>query len=202
MRGKLAVAAVVAVLLSASGAMAQEGPSQEIAVQGTGFFTKDSTRNGFFQHATDTGGLLVSYRHHFNRWIAADASYGYIRNTQQNFSSSSVFNAQSNVHQATAALVVTVPGEVLRLKPYLLAGSGAVIFDPTNNRGGFVAGTDYQAKPVFVYGGADFDLTKHFLLRAEYRGFAYTRPDFGLQSLNSGAIAHTAQPSAGIVYRF
>jgi outer membrane immunogenic protein len=203
MTGKLVVAAVVAVLLSAAGAMAQEGPSQEVAVQGTGFFTNNATRDGIFQHATDTGGVLASYRYHFNRWVAADVSYGYIRNMQQNFTSTGAFNVQANVHQATAAVVVTLPVEALRLKPYLLAGSGALIFQPTNNAGGFVAGTDYQAKPVFVYGGgADFALTKHFSLRAEYRGLVYTRPDFGLRRLNSGATTHTAQPSAGIVFRF
>ena len=47
-----------------------------------------------------------------------------------------------------------------------------------------------------------YDLTEHFALRAEYRGFVYERPDFGLQSLHSGAATHTAQPSAGIVFRF
>ena len=202
MKGKLAMAAVV-VVLSAAGALAQEEPSQEVAVQGTGFFTRNATREGISQHATDTGGVLASYRYHFNRWIAADVSYGYDRNTQQNFTPAGAFNVQANINQATAAVVVTVPAEVLRLKPYLLAGSGALIFQPTNNRGGFVPGTDYQAKPVFVYGGgANFGLTKHFSLRAEYRGLVYTRPDFGLRILNSGATTHTAQPSAGIVFRF
>jgi hypothetical protein len=36
--------------------MAQEGRWQEISVQGTGFFTKDSSGDGINQHATDTGG--------------------------------------------------------------------------------------------------------------------------------------------------
>ena len=48
-----------------------------------GFFMKDSSGNGVNQHATDTGGFLLSYRNHFNRWLAADANYGYTRNTQQ-----------------------------------------------------------------------------------------------------------------------
>ena len=85
---KLMVAAVLGTLVTASGAMAQERRWQEIGVQGTGFFTKDSSGNGINQHATDTGGFLVSYRYHFNRWLAADASYGYARNTHQNFTSS------------------------------------------------------------------------------------------------------------------
>jgi len=50
--------------------------------------------------------------------------------------------------------------------------------------------------------GIDYDLSKHFTLRAEYRGFVYGRPDFGLTALHSGATAHTALPSAGIVLRY
>lgn len=75
-----------------------------MSVQGTGFFTKDSQGNGISQHATDMGGFLLSYRYHFNRWLAADASYGYDRNTQQNLTFTGPFNVQSNVHQATGAL--------------------------------------------------------------------------------------------------
>ena len=73
---KIVVASVLGFLVSASGAAAQERRWQEIGIQGTGFFTKDSSGNGINQHATDTGGFLLSYRYHFNRWLAADASYG------------------------------------------------------------------------------------------------------------------------------
>jgi len=200
---KVVVATILGVLMCASGAIAQEGRWQEISVQGTGFFTKDSSGNGINQHATDAGGFLLSYRYHFNRWLAADASYGYARNTQQNFTSSSQFGVQANVHQATGALVVTAPHRIFRLAPYVLAGTGALVFDPTGNAGGSVSGAQSQSKAAFVYGGgADYDLSRHFTLRAEYRGFVYGRPDFDLAALHSGTTTHTAQPSAGIVFRF
>jgi len=200
---KVVVATILGVLMCASGAIAQEGRWQEISVQGTGFFTKDSSGNGINQHATDTGGFLLSYRYHFNRWLAADASYGYARNTQQNFTSSSQFGVQANVHQATGALVVTAPHRIFRLAPYVLAGTGALVFDPTGNAGGSISGAQSQSKAAFVYGGgADYDLSRHFTLRAEYRGFVYGRPDFDLAALHSGTTTHTAQPSAGIVFRF
>ncbi len=200
---KIVVTTVLGVLMCASVAMAQEGRWQEISVQGTGFFTKDSSGNGINQHATDTGGFLLSYRYHFNRWLAADASYGYARNTQENFTSSSPLSVQANVHQTTGALVVTVPRRVFKVRPYFLAGAGALVFNPTGNGGGFVSGAQSQAKAAFVYGvGGDYDLSKHFTLRAEYRGFVYGRSDFDLASLHSGATTHTAQPSAGIVFRF
>ena len=200
---KLAVATVLGILVSASGAKAQEGRWQEIGIQGTGFFTRDTSGKGINQHATDTGGFLLNYRYHFNRWLAADASYGYARNTQQNFTSSGPFGVQANVHQATGAFVVTVPRRVFNFHPYVLAGASALVFDPTSNAGGLVSGAQTQARPAFVYGGgADYDLSKHFTLRAEYRGFVYERPDFDLATLHSGATAHTAQPSAGLVFRF
>jgi opacity protein-like surface antigen len=204
-RTKLLLAGLLgAVLLLASSARAQdEVGHHEVSVQGTGFFTKDSQQNGTFQHSTDTGGLLVNYRFHFNRWLAAEASYGYDRNTQENFTPSSAFGIQSNVHQATGALVVTLPVEVARLKPYVLAGAGALVFNPTDNAGGFVAGAQRQARPAFVYGGGvDYRLMRHVALRAEYRGLVYDRPDFGIASLSSNVTTHTAQPSAGLVFNF
>jgi outer membrane immunogenic protein len=199
---KISTGIVLAILLSASGVMAQE-QRQEVSVQGTGFFTKDSNGNGINQHSTDTGGILASYRYHFNRWLAADASYGYDRNTQQNFTSTGRIGAEADIHQATGALVVTVPHSILKFDPYVLAGAGALVFDPTGKAGGFVPGARDQARAAFVYGGGvDYNLTRHFALRAEYRGFVYERPDFDLEALHSGATTHTAQPSAGIVFRF
>jgi opacity protein-like surface antigen len=83
------------------------------------------------------------------------------------------------------------------------AGAGALVFDPTRKSGEFVPGAQYQARATFLYGGGvDYELTRHFTLRAEYRGFVYERLDFGLQELHSGSTTHTAQPSAGIVFRF
>jgi outer membrane immunogenic protein len=199
------VAVLSALLLFGSAAFAQEAPEWkhgEVSVQGTGFFTKNSQGNGISQHATDTGGVLVGYRYHFDRWLAAEANYGYDRNTQQNLTSGGPFNVQANVHQATAALVVTLPVSY-RWNPYVLAGGGALVFNPTGNAGQSVPGALRQAKGAFVYGGGvDFTLMRHVALRAEYRGFVYNRPDFQLTALDSHVTAHTAQPSAGLVFRF
>ena len=200
---QLAVFAFLIVVAQLPASFASEGPRQEVSLQGTGFFTKDSQGRGVSQHTTDAGGFLVGYRYHFNDWLAAEANYGYVRNTQFNLTALGAFNVQSNIHEATASLVVTPPISVARLHPYFLSGSGALVFDPTGNAGGTVPGARRQAKAAFVYGGgADYDVTRHLSLRLEYRGLVYKRPDFELSSLNSDVTAHTAQPSAGIVIRF
>lgn len=180
-----------------------EDTRSEVSVEGTGFFTKDSDNRGISQRNTKAGGFLVGYRYHFNDWIAAEANYGYSRNTQRYFTGSELTRIQSNIHEATAAFVVTLPVSVAKLKPYALAGSGALVFNPTNNAGGSFAGAQRQAKAVFLYGGGvDYDLTHHLALRAEYRGLVYKTPDFNIPALNADKVTHTAQPSAGIVFRF
>jgi len=202
MRSTILLIAGMVVLFSL-GATTQEIPS-EISLQGTGFFTRDTTGQGTTQRGTETGGFLVGYRYHFNRWLAADTVYGYGRNTQQYFGSAGLTRVQSNIHQATGGFVVSLPTSAkFRLSPYLLAEGGALVFDPTNNTFGTVTGARRQAVGVFVYGGGvDYPVIKYLSLRAEYRGLVYNAPDFGLAGLNTDKITHTAQPSAGVVFRF
>jgi opacity protein-like surface antigen len=183
-RAKMLVTGILgAVLVLASTARAQEDGfmRHEVAVQGTGFFTKDSQQNGISQHSTNTGGFLVNYRFHIN----------------------GNFGIQANVHQATGAVVADLPVTFARMRPYVLAGAGALVFDPTGNNSGLVTGVERQARAAFVYGGGvDYRLVRHVALRLEYRGFVYDRPDFGIATLSSSVLAHTAEPSAGLVFHF
>ena len=189
----------VLTLLSVT-AVAQEVRS-EISVQGTGFFTKDADGNGIRQQATDTGGFLLGYRYNINRWLAAEGNYGYDRSSQIYFGSTGA-RVQSNIHQITGSAVVKLPG-FARIQPYALAGGGALVFDPTGNAGGNFAGATTETRGAFVYGaGADYVFTRHISLLAEYRGYVYKAPDFNLAGLNTDSWTHTAQPSAGIVFRF
>jgi len=191
------------VILITLGATAQESRS-EMSLQGTGFFTKDTSGQGTTQRTTNTGGFLIGYRYHLNRWLSAEAVYGYDRDTQRYFGSTGSSRIQSNVHQATGGLVVNLPTPArFRISPYVLAEGGALVFDPTGNGFGTVPGAQRQTAGVFVYGGgADFLFMKHISLRAEYRGLVYNSPDFGVASLNTNTTTHTAQPSAGIVFHF
>ena len=190
------------VILATLGVTAQESRS-EISLQGTGFFTKDTNGQGISRTTTDTGGFLVGYRYHVNRWLSAEANYGWDRNSQKYFSTGGFSRIQSDVHTATADAVISLPFPSSRLSPYVLGGGGSLVFHPTANAGGFLPGADTQAKGTFVYGaGASYILTKHLSLRAEYRGYVYKDADFGLKSLNTDSWMHTAQPSAGIAFRF
>jgi opacity protein-like surface antigen len=190
------------IILLALGATAQENRS-EISLQGTGSFTRDSSGQGISRTTTDTGGFQVGYRYNINRWLAAEGDYGFHRNTQKYIGGFRESRIQANVHAVTGDLVVKLPLPMRRISTYALAGGGGLIFDPTGNNGGSVPGAGSQTKGTFVYGaGANYALSRHFSLRAEYRGFVYKNPDFGLRAMNTDSWAHTAQPSAGIVFRF
>jgi opacity protein-like surface antigen len=167
------------IILLTLGATAQENRS-EISVQGTGFFTQDTNGQGISRTTTETGGFLVGYRYHFNRWLSGEANYGYDRDMQKYFSTGGLARVQSDVHTATAAAVVNLPFRIARLNPYVLGGGGSLVFHPTGNAGGFVSGADTQAKGAFLYGGGvNYALTRHLSLLAEYRGYVYKDVDFG-----------------------
>jgi opacity protein-like surface antigen len=194
------IAALTLASLLSVAAVAQEAHKSEVSVEGTGLFTKDSNGNGIETKATKTGGVQAGYRYNFNHWLAAEADYGYGRNTQEYGGGSA--RVQANLHEITGAAVVKLP-HFAKLQPFVLAGGGGLIFDPTNNAGGSFPGTTRQARGAFVYGGgADYPLTRHIALRAEYRGFVYKAPSFNVSSLNADRWTHLAQPSAGFVYRF
>jgi len=177
-------------------ATAQESRS-EIGVQGMGLVTQNSSGNSVTQSATETGGVLASYRYHINRWLSVEAAYGYGRNTQKFSTDTGVFGQQANVNQMTGGFVANLPvAPKWKISPYLLAEGGALIFDPTGNAYGPASGSaQRQNRGAFVYGG-------NCATRAEYRGLVFSAPNFQLSSLGKGNLTQTAQPSMGIVFRF
>lgn len=182
-------------------AIAQEGGKMQIGLQGTGFFTKESTGGTVRQQTSESGGFLVDFRYNLTRWISADVAYGRNRITDRYFTPV-LSNVQADAHQVTSGVVVNVPF-FPKLRPYLLAEGGAIVFDPTGSRFSDVRGAQRQAEGTFEYGGGiDYPLVKILALRAEYRGLIYNSPNFNVHALNDNAITHTAVPSAGVVLRF
>ncbi len=197
---KAAVLLMAAVLALTMSAAAQEVRS-EISIQGTGFFTSSRDHAGFGYEATDSAGVLLGYRHNVKRWLAAEANYGWTQNSQLYFANSGSARVQANVHQLTGSAVFKTP-TIFNVQLFALAGGGALVFDPTDARSNFIGATR-ETTGTFLYGvGGDYNLSRHFAIRAEYRGFIYKAPNFNLSSLNSDSWTHTAQPSAGIVFKF
>ena len=183
--------------------MAQESRS-EISLQGTGFFTKSIAGSASAYSATETGGVLGTYRFHLNHRVSVEGAYGYNGNSQKYLLSSESFRIQSGIHQFTGALVVNLPASAhSKLSPYLLAGGGALRFVPSSDQFNSLSGAQGQTRGAFVYGaGLNYALRRNISLRAEYRGLVYTTPDFGFGALATNSVTHTAVPTIGISFRF
>lgn len=178
-----------------------QGSRSEVSIVGSGAFTTDANGAGISQRASNGGGFGVGYRFNLNRWAAIEGNYSYTRHSEYFRSSSENAGIESTIHFATADFVLKLPIFSDDWRPYVLAGSGALIFDPTSNN--VISGASVQSRPAFVYGGGvDFDVTRHVALRAEYRGYVYQAPNFDVANFKSDATTHLAQPSAGIVFRF
>jgi opacity protein-like surface antigen len=196
---KLTELAIILVLFGIS-SWAQE-VRNEVTVQGSGFFQKQTTAGGITNEATNSGGVMAGYRFNLKNWFAVEGDYDYFRNHQTFSGSSGTTSIPMNVHAATGVAIVKLPSfkvpAVKIVSPFVLAGGGAMFFDPREGS------MKEQTRGAFVYGGGfDVPLAKHFLVRAQYRGFVYKTPDFEMTSLKVDKYTHSAVPSAGLVFTF
>jgi opacity protein-like surface antigen len=200
---KTLLAAAATFLVFSTAAFAQVEQPSQVSIQGTALITKDTTSDSTstLNRATKSGGFLLGYSYQFNHWAGVEGNYGYTRNTQNYFGSFGQSAVEANTHELTGSFVFHIPVKVASVRPYALAGGGALIFDPTDKF--LVGGVDRQTKGTFVYGGGfNFDVTRNFGIRTEYRGLVYKTPDFKLNTLTLDKVTHLAQPSVGFYFRF
>lgn len=185
--------------LAGTPALAQEevAHTNDIAVQGFGSFVRSTVDNGVSHVATNTGGVLASYRFFFNEHNGVELSYGLSSSTHNYGAEGNIAGIDTHSHELSAAYVVRFP--MRRVTPFALAGVGGLIFNPRD-----VQGATTEARAAFVYGGgADFSLTRRFFMRAQYRGLLYKSPTYDLSVLSgTGRVTHTAEPSLGFGWRF
>lgn len=129
---KVVLPVVVGTIIMSLPVFAQvENPAykNEGSVQAFGSFVKSTNNNGVDQSATNSGGVLASYRFFFNSHHGVEANYGYALNTQNFFSSSGALGVKAYSHEVSGAYVFRLSTKT-RFKPFVLAGAGALVFDP------------------------------------------------------------------------
>jgi outer membrane immunogenic protein len=178
-------------------AQSEEAGRQDVAVQAFGSFVTSTIQNGIDNKATNSGGVLASYRLFFTKHSGIEADYGYAENTQKYTSLTGANGIKTNSHEISGAYVFRMP--LRKFTPFVLAGAGALVFNPKD-----YVGASTQTRAAFVYGGgADFNLSHHLFMRAEYRGFVYNSPTYDLAGLSGmDRVSHRAEPSVGFGYRF
>lgn len=184
---------IASVALPAFAQSERETSGHEVAVQALGSFVKSTTQDGIENKATNSGGVLGSYRYFFNSHHGVEANYGYALNTQ----SYGPVGVKTYSHEVLGAYVFRLP--LRNVTPFALAGAGALIFDPKD----FI-GASTETRAAFLYGaGADFKLSNHLFMRAQYRGLVYNSPVYDLAAFSGlDRVTHRAEPSIGFGYRF
>lgn len=194
---KTLAAVVVGGVLAALPALAQESGRSEASVQAFGSFVKTTTQDGIRQGATNSGGVLASYRFFFSDHHGVELNYGYSLNTQTFGLPAGPLGVKADQHEVTAAYVYRRP--MRAFTPFVEAGVGGLVFNPSD-----APTASMQGRAAFVYGaGADINLTSRLFVRAEYRGLVYNSPTFDLTATSgTDRATHRAEPSVGFGYRF
>jgi len=180
---------------------AQESSKADISINVNGLFPVHSDNGGQAESASASAGALLSFRYSPARFVAFEFNYGHARDTRY-FTSAGVESAvHTGVHEVTGAYVLNLPFEISRLQPFALVGAGVLQFNPISN-GTSISGAQSQTRPAVLWGmGVNYNVSRHFAMRLQYRGLFYGGPDFSVASLK-GKWQPMSQPSFGIVYRF
>ncbi|HVB85611.1 MAG TPA: outer membrane beta-barrel protein [Candidatus Dormibacteraeota bacterium] len=198
MRIKAAVLAL-ALSLFCLPALAQFNGRSEVSVDFTGNFQKQATGFGITDSPSYSGGFLINYRYHFDRWSALEVNYGRTNFTQYY---STGDQTQSNANEVTFAYVNTFGvSRHARFRPFVEAGTGGLIFSPI--QAGSLSAPLTQDRVAFLYGGGvDWRAMHHVAVRLGYRGLIYKAPDFALGDQTTNALTQMAEPYVGVVFHF
>ena len=201
----IVVAGLLSLGMLVTGASAQESNRNDATVSAIGVFQQSSSGNGVNQSATNSAGVLATYRYFFTDHQGIEVDYGFSQFNEQ-FSAPTAaspfsFGVTTNMNEATASYVYRhAIGH--RLTPFVSAGTGALLFLPNSFSLGGATGTTF-ATPDFVYsGGADLAVTRRVSLRLGYRGHVFEAPDFGVAGIRTNSITHLAEPFAGLSFHW
>ena len=109
---------------------------------------KTTNQDGIQQGATNSGGVLASYRFFFSNSHGVEVNYGYSLNSQTAMDCLcfDLWGEGENQHEVTAAYVYRHP--LHGFTPFAEAGVGGLVFNPTD-----APAARTQARAAFVYGG-------------------------------------------------
>jgi len=172
------------------------------------------------QGATESAGAMSTFHQSFRPWLGYNVNFGYTRFSEA-FSDGAFQDIPerspltyfhrgtigANVYELTGSYVVQVR-KTRRMDIFAQLGTGVLSFRPTQHSSQFRG----MVSPTMVFGtGLNYNLWRHWALRAEYRGLFYKNPDFktdfvGVPSYYAATTSRnfniTNEPTISIVYLF
>jgi outer membrane immunogenic protein len=198
---------IATVLAFASFGFAQDDGRFDASLGYTGVFSKISTAalGSLSLKPTTSGGVLGTFRYHFNHMHGLEVNIGHTNNSQVYSIPPDTFRVKTGITEFSGAYVFS-PFHTNRFDPFVFGGGGTLRFNPSSQ---YIDGslssfgaTSQRALTVLYGGGVDYRLWKVLAVRIQYRGLIYKAPDFGQTRLFTGVMGHMAEPSAGLVFKF
>lgn len=171
------------------------------------------------QGTSSSAGVLGAIHQSFKPWLGYGVNFGYSRfseeyaqgiyfvpdptlfPTENPTSSFSRGSIGTSMYELTGSYLI----QGLRtghVEWFAQLGGGVLTFLPTKNP----SVLSVQFRPAMVFGsGMNYKLSKHWALRAEYRGLFYKNPDFNGANDEVPTVklyTITSEPTISIVYRF
>lgn len=179
----------------------------------TPFTTPTSSGQNVFQETQGTSasaGVLATFHQQFKPWLGYNVNAGFSRFTE-NYSSGTSFTSTAppffastlsqtsigtNMFELSAAYVVEGP-RTKRFSTFVQTGGALLPFLPTANP----STGSLQFRPALLFGtGANYKLSEHVGVRAEYRGLFYKNPDF--KTAANKLFTVTNEPTVSLFYTF
>jgi outer membrane immunogenic protein len=198
---------IATILVLASFAPAQDDGRFDASIGYIGVFSKTSSAplGNTTLKPTTSGGILASFRYHFNHTHGIEVNFGHTSNTQVFTVPPDTFRVTTGITEYSGAYVLR-PFHSRKIDPFLFAGGGTLRFNPSNQYiDGFLSSfgaSSQRALAVLYGGGVDYRVWRALAVRVQYRGLIYKTPDFRVPALFTGVYGHMAEPSAGIVIKF
>lgn len=182
---------------------------QRLTDVGIGFyktFTSSTSGNGTAQTPSNSAGGMLEVRQIVSSLVGYEFTYSF-NPSDQAFApkagdcgylctqpAAKVSNKGNEI-----ALDWVISHKEGNFRPFAVGGLAFFINSPGHD----VYGSNTVVRPTFVFGGgADWDVSSRFGLRFQYRDNVYKAPDIALNYNSTGAYTHTAEPMAGVYYRF
>lgn len=165
------------------------------------------------QSQSPSPGALVTFHQVLKPYLGYILNFGYTRVTQNDSEGLGYVSAQGNqqpgdsyssgsldsrMYEATLAYAFYGPRS-RRFRTLGQIGGGELFFQPID-----LPFAHQQRRATMVFGaGGEYDVGRHFSLRAEYRGLLYRMPDFDIGSglPNHRLFAVSNLPAVSLVYR-
>jgi len=184
--------------------LAQDGRFN-VSLNFAGKLPRQTSGNGVVQSPTSSGGFLGTVGFRISSKVSADFNFESTYNTEKYQAGGLFYQIPGDMREFSGALLFH-PFRRGRWEPFFLAGGGIIAFGPADTIIDGVstpAGAVRQKLPTVLYGaGTDYRIIPNLAFRLQFRGLLYQPPDFGVRNLFSGGLAHTAEPTIGLVFNF